>query len=160
MNERFHLSAFVAGTRCFSPLIILSFLGAPAAQAKQCSAERPSASPAHWSYRLIDGRKCWYEGENGLSKSLLQWPADAPASPKNFPLSLSLGQSNQAMRSAPQLQSSTSGASSVSPLKTPAQRVSNEAPIRILTTKPSNSLPLNESEDFEERWRGLEVLEK
>src|SRR5712672_1680810 len=34
-----------------------------------------------WSYRLIDGRKCWYEGKPGLSKSLLEWPAQASAQP-------------------------------------------------------------------------------
>jgi hypothetical protein len=28
--------------------------------------------PRHWSYRLIDGRKCWYEGENNFPKALLQ----------------------------------------------------------------------------------------
>jgi hypothetical protein len=35
-----------------------------------------------WSYRIIDGRKCWYEGKPGLSKSLLQWPQEEmPAQP-------------------------------------------------------------------------------
>src|SRR5258705_2308430 len=34
----------------------------------------PSKPQKHWSYRLIDGRKCWYEGENNFPKSLLQWP--------------------------------------------------------------------------------------
>lgn len=45
------------------------------AQAKQCAPERPSDAQAYWSYRLIDGRKCWYEGRPGYSKSLLHWPA-------------------------------------------------------------------------------------
>lgn len=44
------------------------------AEAKQCVAEVPSNPPRHWSYRLIDGRKCWYEGENNFPKGLLQWP--------------------------------------------------------------------------------------
>src|SRR3569833_2514246 len=43
------------------------------AQAKQCSAERPSNARSYWSYRLIDGRKCWYEGKPMLQKSLLLW---------------------------------------------------------------------------------------
>jgi hypothetical protein len=43
------------------------------AQAKQCSAERPSNARSYWSYRLIDGRKCWYEGKPMLPKSLLHW---------------------------------------------------------------------------------------
>ena len=45
---------------------------------QQCSAAMPSDVHGHWwSYRLIDGRKCWYEGKPGLSKSLLEWPAQA-----------------------------------------------------------------------------------
>ena len=51
-----------------------------AAQAKQqCSVSMPSDSRAYWSWRLIDGRQCWYEGKPMLSKSLLEWPAQAPA---------------------------------------------------------------------------------
>ena len=42
----------------------------------------PSNPQGHWwSYRLIDGRKCWYEGKPMLSKSLLEWPKEASAQP-------------------------------------------------------------------------------
>ena len=54
-------------------------MGLQTAVAKQCSAEMPANPPRHWSYRLIDGRKCWYEGENNFPKSLLQWPDQTPA---------------------------------------------------------------------------------
>jgi hypothetical protein len=53
--------------------VAFSFSATPV-QAKQCSAERPSNARTYWSYRLIDGRKCWYEGKPMLSKSLLHWP--------------------------------------------------------------------------------------
>jgi hypothetical protein len=55
----------------------------PNAQAKQqCSAAAPSNPHGQWwSYRLIDGRKCWYEGKPMLSKSLLEWPKEASAQP-------------------------------------------------------------------------------
>jgi hypothetical protein len=58
-------------------------VGTPAAQAKQqCSAAAPSNPHGRWwSYRLIDGRKCWYEGKPMLSKSLLEWPKAASAQP-------------------------------------------------------------------------------
>ena len=50
------------------------------AQAKQqCSAAIPSDQHGYWSWRLIDGRKCWYEGKPMLSKSLLEWPAQTSA---------------------------------------------------------------------------------
>ena len=58
-------------------------VGTPNAQAKQqCSAAAPSNPHGRWwSYRLIDGRKCWYEGKPMLSKSLLEWPKEASAKP-------------------------------------------------------------------------------
>jgi hypothetical protein len=64
-------------------LTALSSIEVSIAQAKHpCSAAMPSNPQGHWwSYRLIDERKCWYEGKPGLSKSLLEWPVEAPARP-------------------------------------------------------------------------------
>ena len=61
----------------------LSSIGTPAVQAKQqCSVAVPSDTHGQWwSYRLIDGRKCWYEGKPGLSKSLLEWPKETSEQP-------------------------------------------------------------------------------
>lgn len=79
-------------------LTVAFFCSATPALAKQCSAERPSDARTYWSYRLIDGRKCWYEGKPMLSKSVLHWPAtqtaqknpgrepDAPAASRLSPL--------------------------------------------------------------------------
>src|SRR5882762_1156234 len=62
--------------------IALSSFGMPAALAKQCSAAMPSNPHGRWwSYRLIDGRKCWYEGKPGFSKSLLEWPKETSEQP-------------------------------------------------------------------------------
>ena len=38
--------------------------------------------PLHWSWRLIDGRKCWYAGKTVIPKSALRWPAAEPAQAK------------------------------------------------------------------------------
>ncbi|KRR20800.1 hypothetical protein CQ14_26235 [Bradyrhizobium lablabi] len=67
------LTAFVAAL----------LLGMPGVEAKQqCSAAMPSSQNGKWwSYRLIDGRKCWYEGKPGLSKALLAWPKGEAAQP-------------------------------------------------------------------------------
>src|ERR1700694_3086150 len=61
----------------------LPSIGMPTAQAKQqCSAAMPSNPHGRWwSYRLIDGRKCWYEGKPMLSQALLEWPKEASAQP-------------------------------------------------------------------------------
>jgi hypothetical protein len=62
-------------------LTALSSSRLSSAQGKQpCSAAMPSNPQGQWwSYRIIDGRKCWYEGKPGVSKSLLQWPQEMPA---------------------------------------------------------------------------------
>lgn len=64
-------------------LTALAAIEISTAQAKQqCSAAMPSDPQCRWwAYRLIDGRKCWYEGKPGLSKSLLEWPKEPSAPP-------------------------------------------------------------------------------
>jgi hypothetical protein len=61
----------------------LLLIGIPDVEAKQqCSAAKPSnTSGQWWSYRIIDGRKCWYAGKPMLSKSLLEWRKEASAQP-------------------------------------------------------------------------------
>jgi hypothetical protein len=57
-------------------------VGAANAKAVECSVARPSNANAYWSWRLIDGRKCWYAGKPMISKSSLSWPAKAPVQVK------------------------------------------------------------------------------
>ena len=59
-------------------IVALLSVEMPCAQAKQrCSAAIPSQTQGSWwSYRIVDGRKCWYEGKPMLSKSLLEWPKE------------------------------------------------------------------------------------
>jgi len=59
-----------------------SFVWVSIAQAKQqCSAAAPADQRGYWSWRMIDGRKCWYEGKPMLPKSSLEWPAQTAARP-------------------------------------------------------------------------------
>ena len=53
-------------------------VGAAAAEVKQqCSVAVPSDPHGRWwSYRIVDGRKCWYEGKPMLPKSSLEWPKE------------------------------------------------------------------------------------
>jgi hypothetical protein len=59
--------------------------GGANAKAVECSVARPSSAHGYWSWRLIDGRKCWYAGKTMISKSLLQWPAKALVQAKADP---------------------------------------------------------------------------
>jgi hypothetical protein len=66
----------VACAVCIASLLPIS---APAAQAIECLAALSSNPQKHWTYRLVDGRKCWYQGKHMISRSLLKWPSRAPA---------------------------------------------------------------------------------
>jgi hypothetical protein len=59
--------------------------GMTAASALECRAELPPAPKEYWSWRIIDGQRCWYPGRPGMSKEMLWWPRQAeqrPAEPK------------------------------------------------------------------------------
>jgi len=66
-------------------LAVAFMFSATPVQAKQCSAERPPNARTYWSYRLIDGRKCWYEGKPMLAKSELHWPTSRSSSAPRRP---------------------------------------------------------------------------
>jgi hypothetical protein len=78
MTKRFRRVASAAFIAALLPI------GVPTAQAIQCSNARPSDTHGRWwSWRLIDGRKCWYEGKSMISKTSLRWsPEQASAQPK------------------------------------------------------------------------------
>ena len=69
----YRFRSIVPGADVVSVLAVAFFFSTTPAQAKQCSTERPPNARSYWSYRLIDGRKCWYEGKPMLSKSMLHW---------------------------------------------------------------------------------------
>ena len=101
------------------------------AQAKiECSSAMPAHPQGHWSYRLIDGRKCWYQGENNLSKSLLEWPQQPSAL---APFSESQARLDEEVP--------------------PAKPTINESSEKLQNqTAPADS--------FEARWRGSQRLRK
>ncbi|MGX9431838.1 MULTISPECIES: hypothetical protein [Bradyrhizobium] len=88
LHQRGSVSAVKIG-KLFPSIVLaaciaaLSSIGMTTVQAKQqCSVAVPSNTHGQWwSYRLIDGRKCWYEGKPGLSKSLLEWPKETSEQP-------------------------------------------------------------------------------
>jgi hypothetical protein len=46
------------------------------------SATECQSSPGHdgkwWSYRIVDSKRCWYQGRPGRSKDLLHWAKQSP----------------------------------------------------------------------------------
>jgi hypothetical protein len=80
MKTQIRLVLFAACIAALAPI------GMPTVEAKapikECSVKPPSNARGHWSWRLIDGRKCWYAGRTVISKSALRWAAAAPAQAK------------------------------------------------------------------------------
>jgi len=60
--------------------ILLVPLFTTASSAIECKPELPVVRTGHWSWRIIDGRQCWYQGAAGMDKASLQWPRPHPLS--------------------------------------------------------------------------------
>src|SRR3954464_14312801 len=120
-------------TACIAAALPVPLFAVVPAQATQCSVERPSNARSYWSYRLIDGRKCWYEGKPMLSKSLLHWTASSrgvPATPRP-----SSGSQSAKFRNALDAQASISdgGIAEPKPQANP-KTVASQVPRATLTT--------------------------
>ena len=59
-------------TKASSSVAVALLLISSGASATECQ-----SSPGHdgkwWSYRIVDSKRCWYQGSPGRSKDLLQW---------------------------------------------------------------------------------------
>ena len=64
----------------FSVAVLAYVLMPTAAGALECR-ERPGDRASYWSYRIVDGERCWYRGHRRIAKSRLHWPAEPKAKP-------------------------------------------------------------------------------
>jgi hypothetical protein len=55
---------------------LITFAG-DAHAATVCQNDKGAGYP--WSWRLIDGKRCWYKGNPGMDKNLLRWAESTPA---------------------------------------------------------------------------------
>ncbi len=66
-------------TKASASIAVALLLISSGASATECQ-----SSPGHdgkwWSYRIVDGRNCWYQGTPGRSKDLLRWAKQSPPS--------------------------------------------------------------------------------
>ena len=64
-------------TKAVSSIAVALLLISSGASATECQ-----SSPGHdgkwWSYRIVDSKRCWYQGRPGRSKDLLQWAKQSP----------------------------------------------------------------------------------
>lgn len=130
-------------------IFIPSITGAQAAT--ECQAEIIKGRAAHWSWRLIDGRKCWYEGKHNPDKSELYW-ADkkSPASAvENVPEPRAMPRATDAQASPPpaaeEFTDPEDGSCCWPPKGSTKSSIRNEY----------QSEPPRDDETFEARWRNL-----
>lgn len=98
------------------------------AETIECAAEVPVPPKGHWYYRIIDGRKCWYQGKAMIPKSSLRW-ADS---------------------SVPEAEAATSEAQAAKPSTDGRNVVAPPAPEPAVWPTP-----VVDDTSFEARWRGL-----
>lgn len=65
----------------------------------ECVAEKPRVTNSWWSYRIIDGRPCWYPGKYVRPKQELYW--SARASPSATPVSVEQPRGEQPSKQGP-----------------------------------------------------------
>jgi len=121
----------------------------PPAQAnapiRECSAS-PGKTQGHWSWRLIDGRKCWYAGKMVIAKASLRWAAAMPA------------QAKVAQEKAADVKAADVKAGNLTPADVKAaQAKPSSTTVSVATEKRGNPMDAQarmlDDESFESRWR-------
>jgi hypothetical protein len=137
MTKQVQTRAFAAAAAVAVPVGMLLLAGVQTADAKQCRATMPSNPEGHWTYRLIDDRKCWYEGQSKISKSLLHWSAPV-----------------QVRSARPHRNDKRPPPETLTVSTTTGKPSTPSAPSR---PDPCCNKQISESESFEARWRPVEM---
>src|SRR6476619_3711829 len=64
-------------TKASSSIAVVLLLISSAASATECQSSR-GHDGKWWSYRIVDSKRCWYQGRAGRSKNLLRWAKQSP----------------------------------------------------------------------------------
>src|SRR4249919_1355622 len=64
-------------TKASSSIAFALLLVSSGASATECQSS-PGNDGKWWSWRIVDSKRCWYQGRPGRSKDLLQWAKQSP----------------------------------------------------------------------------------
>src|SRR6476646_874142 len=64
-------------TKAVSSIAVALLLISSGASATECQSS-PGRDGKWWSWRIVDSKRCWYQGRPGRSKDLLQWAKQSP----------------------------------------------------------------------------------
>lgn len=125
-----------------------------------CASEVPAVrkGQGHWYYRIVDGRKCWYDGKPMLPKTQLYWPGSSNAETKPAPAASS---KEPAKASRPDATPYTDGRSVSAPAAVAQPAVTPSATTESTEFQPATvqspawPAPAANEISFESRWLGL-----
>jgi hypothetical protein len=131
----------------------------PLAQAKamikECSAS-PGKTQGHWSWRLIDGRKCWYAGKAMIAKASLRWPATASTQAKAVEAKAADAKATDGKATEAKAVDAKAGNLTAADMKA-AQAKPAPATTSVATEKRGNPMDAQarmlDDDSFESRWR-------
>ena len=78
-TERFPTNMMRSKLRAAIVLAIALEVIVPTAKAETIECRERPETREYWSWREIDGRRCWYKGHRSISKKLLSWGPQTPA---------------------------------------------------------------------------------
>ena len=150
MKGQIHSVVFVALVAVLTGALLP--ISAPAAQVRECRAAVPASAKGHWSWRLIDGRKCWYSGKTVIARSSLRWPAAMPAQARTAAQAKAPAQA----KASEQAKAPEQAKAAVAPVSV--------APVSVAMEKRSEPMDaqarmLDDDNSFESRWRGRVTAE-
>ena len=64
-------------TKAVSTIAVALLLVSSGASATECQSS-PGRDGKWWSWRIVNSKRCWYQGRPGRSKDLLQWAKQSP----------------------------------------------------------------------------------
>ena len=105
------------------------------AQTIACASEASPARGGQWYYRIIDERKCWYQGKAMMPKTSLYWPKSSTADAQS-----TIAGPEATTAGKPDAKPETDGRSAAAPI----------------SAKPAAwPTPVVNEISFESRWLGL-----
>jgi hypothetical protein len=113
----------------------------PTAKAETIECHEKAETREYWTWREIDGRRCWYKGRRRVSKSLLFW------APKKSPEAIEIDLTTAS--SQPQVSPAESTASIEEPVESSA---SVEEPVEA---REPPGAPVRSLGAFETTWQNL-----
>lgn len=111
------------------------------AQTTACATEASTARGSNWYYRIIDGRKCWYQGKAMMPKENFHWPKSTTV---------------QADTTTEKPRATTSQPPAAVQPETDGRSVASPSPV---AAEPAAAWPtpaVNNDISFESRWLGLQ----